>query len=99
MRKKSAKGAQECHVDLGLCNRQVLRKNDRFASKSDAGNQLPRSGRTGGRGTENTIDGRWNITYLYDISGAVRIDSKIRVRKMQITTESESAFLKRKRRN
>lgn len=26
MRKKSARGAQECHLDIGLYNRQALRK-------------------------------------------------------------------------
>lgn len=53
---------------------------------------MPGTGRTGGLGTEYFIDGRWNITYLYDIPGAVRIDSKIKLRKMLVIKESGSMF-------
>lgn len=49
-------------------------------------------------GTENDIDGRWNVEYLYGISGAVRIESKIRLRRMLVITANGSVFLKKEKR-
>ena len=60
---------------------------------------MPGTGKTGALGIENSIDRRWSRKYLYDISGGVRINSKIRLKKMLVTTESGSMFLKKKRRN